>query len=54
VDIAIRLIRKGYKIGFSEKAVAETNMPCDVKGFLRQRQGLQGNAEYIKKTYAHE
>lgn len=37
IDIAIRLIRKGYKIGFSEKAVAETNMPYVAKEFLRQR-----------------
>lgn len=37
IDITIRLIRKGYKIGFAEKAVAETNMPYDIKGFLRQR-----------------
>ena len=37
MDITIRLIRKGYKIGFAEKAIAETNMPYDVKGFLRQR-----------------
>lgn len=37
IDITIRLIRKGYKIGFAEKAIAETNMPYDVKGFLRQR-----------------
>ena len=37
IDITIRLIRRGYKIGFAEKAVAETNMPYDVKGFLRQR-----------------
>jgi len=37
IDITIRLIRKGYKIGFAEKSVAETNMPYDVKGFLRQR-----------------
>ncbi len=37
IDVAIRLIRKGYKIGFSEKAVAETNMPSDIRGFLRQR-----------------
>ena len=36
-DIAIRLFRKGYKIGFAEKAIAETNMPYDTKGFLRQR-----------------
>jgi len=37
IDITIRLIRKGYKIGFAERAVAETNMPYDIKGFLRQR-----------------
>lgn len=37
IDVTIRLIRKGYKVGFSEKAIAETNMPSDVKGFLRQR-----------------
>ena len=37
IDITIRLIRKGYKIGFAENAVAETNMPYDIKGFLRQR-----------------
>jgi len=37
IDITIRLIRKGYKIGFAEKAIAETNMPYDIKGFLRQR-----------------
>lgn len=37
IDVTIRLIRKGYKIGFAEEAVAETNMPYDAKGFLRQR-----------------
>ena len=37
IDVTIRLIRKGYKIGFAEGAVAETNMPYDAKGFLRQR-----------------
>ena len=37
VDITIRLFRKGHKIGFAEKAFAETNMPYDVKGFFRQR-----------------
>lgn len=37
IDIAVRLIRKGYKIGFAEKSVAETNMPYEAKGFLRQR-----------------
>ncbi|MBL7056122.1 glycosyltransferase family 2 protein [Candidatus Woesearchaeota archaeon] len=37
VDVTIRLIRKGYHIGFSEKAISETNIPYDVKGFFRQR-----------------
>lgn len=36
-DITIRLIRKGYRIGFSENTSAETNMPYTFKGFLRQR-----------------
>jgi len=37
IDVTIRLIRKGYKIGFAENAIAETNMPYTVKEFLRQR-----------------
>src|SRR3989338_745541 len=37
IDITIRMIRKGHKIGFGEKAVAETNMPYTAKEFLRQR-----------------
>jgi len=37
VDVTIRLIREGYHVGFVEKAIAETNMPYDVKGFFRQR-----------------
>ena len=37
IDVTIKLIRKGYRIGFSEKAVAETNMPYTPKEFLRQR-----------------
>jgi cellulose synthase/poly-beta-1,6-N-acetylglucosamine synthase-like glycosyltransferase len=37
VDVTIRLIRKGYKIGFAENAIVETIMPSDAKGFLRQR-----------------
>ncbi len=37
VDISIKLIRKGWRVGFSDNAVAETNMPSDIKGFLRQR-----------------
>jgi len=37
VDVTIRLIRKGYHIGFAEKSVSETNIPYDIKGFFRQR-----------------
>lgn len=37
VDVTIRLIRKGHKIGFAEKAISETNIPYDIKGFFRQR-----------------
>ncbi|MEM4259613.1 MAG: glycosyltransferase family 2 protein [Candidatus Woesearchaeota archaeon] len=37
LDITIRLIRKGYKISFAEKALVETYMPEDSKGFFRQR-----------------
>ncbi len=37
VDVTIRLVRAGYKIGFSEKSVSETAMPTDPKGFFRQR-----------------
>jgi cellulose synthase/poly-beta-1,6-N-acetylglucosamine synthase-like glycosyltransferase len=37
IDISIRLIRSGYKIGFSEKAISDTNMPYKAKGFLMQR-----------------
>ena len=37
VDIAIRYIKKGYKIEHCEECISETNMPLDTKGFLRQR-----------------
>ncbi|MBU0980882.1 MAG: glycosyltransferase family 2 protein [Nanoarchaeota archaeon] len=37
IDVTIRLIRKGYRIGFAEKAITETNMPHDPKGIWRQR-----------------
>lgn len=36
-DVAIRLIRKGFTIGFSEGAIAETNMPHKFKEVFRQR-----------------
>ena len=37
VDVTIRLIRAGYRIKFSDKAVAYTIIPPDIKGFFRQR-----------------
>ncbi len=37
VDVTIRLIRKGYRVTFSEEAYSETNMPYDPKGIIRQR-----------------
>lgn len=37
IDITVRLIRAGYKVVFSEKSHAETNMPHDRIGFWRQR-----------------
>ncbi len=37
VDIAVRILRAGYRIEYASKSVTETNMPVDVKGFYRQR-----------------
>ncbi len=37
IDVTIRLIRRGYRISFSERSVSETNMPYVPKEFLRQR-----------------
>lgn len=49
-DVTIRLIRKGYKVGFSEKAVSETNNPYKLKEFLRQRFRLaRGLINILKK-----
>ncbi|MBR9690667.1 glycosyltransferase family 2 protein [Candidatus Woesearchaeota archaeon] len=50
MDITVRLIRSGKKIGFNEKAVALTNMPYDMKGFLRQRTRFaRGMVFFLKK-----
>lgn len=51
VDIAIRLIRNGHKISFTEKAVTETNMPYDMKGFFRQRKRFARGAINIVKRH---
>jgi cellulose synthase/poly-beta-1,6-N-acetylglucosamine synthase-like glycosyltransferase len=37
VDVALRLLKAGYTIRFSDKSVSETTMPVDPKGFARQR-----------------
>ncbi len=37
VDVALRLIKAGYRIESAEKSVSETNMPVNPKGFARQR-----------------
>ena len=53
IDIAIRLIRKGHKVVFAEKAVAETNMPYDAKGFFRQRTRFaRGTINLLKRHMA--
>lgn len=50
VDVAIRLIRKGYHIGFADKAISDTNMPDDIKGFFRQRTRLaRGQINLLKR-----
>lgn len=36
-DIAVRLIRRGYRVGFSEQAIAETNMPHTLRWIWWQR-----------------
>ena len=37
VDVTIRLIRRGYRIGFTEETYSETNMPYRWRDFIRQR-----------------
>lgn len=49
-DITIRLIRKGYKIEFAEKAIVETNMPHQFKWFFRQRSRFaRGTINILKR-----
>lgn len=50
-DITIRLIRKGYRIGFAQNAVSETNMPSDLKGFLRQRSRFARGLIFLLKRH---
>ena len=51
VDITIRLIRKGHRISFTEKAITETNMPFRIKDFLRQRKRFSRGAINIVKKH---
>ena len=37
VDIAVRMIKLGYRVEYAEKAVSETVMPISPKGFWMQR-----------------
>lgn len=37
VDIAVRLIKAGYRVEYAARSVAETNMPVSARGFWRQR-----------------
>jgi cellulose synthase/poly-beta-1,6-N-acetylglucosamine synthase-like glycosyltransferase len=49
-DVAIKLIRKGHKIGYTEKTVAETNMPHKLKWIFYQRlRFARGLVKLLKK-----
>jgi cellulose synthase/poly-beta-1,6-N-acetylglucosamine synthase-like glycosyltransferase len=50
VDVGIRLVRKGYHIGFSDTAITSTHMPDTPKGFLRQRiRFARGQVNLLKR-----
>ena len=50
VDVAIRLIRKGYHIGYAERAIADTYMPENFKNFFRQRSRFaRGTIDILKR-----
>jgi cellulose synthase/poly-beta-1,6-N-acetylglucosamine synthase-like glycosyltransferase len=49
-DVAIRIIRAGYRIEYAEQAVTETNMPVTLKGFFRQRNRFaRGWVNFLKR-----
>ncbi len=50
-DVAIRLIRKGYKIGFAENTMVETNMPSDLRGFISQRARFARGMIYLLRKH---
>jgi len=51
IDITIRLIRRGHRIGFARNALSETNMPYKPKEFLRQRTRFARGLINILKTH---
>jgi len=51
VDITIKLIRKGYKIGFSGNTSSSTNMPSTLNGFVRQRFRFARGLVFILKNH---
>jgi cellulose synthase/poly-beta-1,6-N-acetylglucosamine synthase-like glycosyltransferase len=49
-DIAIRLLKAGYRVDYAEKSVTETNMPISIKGFFRQRTRFaKGTVNILKR-----
>ena len=49
-DVAIRLIRKGHKVVFSDNSVVHTYMPDDLKGIIRQRSRFaRGTINLLKR-----
>lgn len=51
VIVTLKLIRKGYDVGFSEKSIAYTNMPYKPKNFLRQRTRFARGMIYLFKKH---
>ncbi|MDD9952976.1 MAG: glycosyltransferase family 2 protein [Candidatus Woesearchaeota archaeon] len=51
INVAVHLIRKGHHVGFCETAIADTNMPTDVKGILRQRTRMARGMMHVFKKH---
>jgi len=51
-DMAIRIIRAGYRIEYAEDAFTETNMPATFHGFIRQRSRFaRGTVNILKRHF---
>jgi cellulose synthase/poly-beta-1,6-N-acetylglucosamine synthase-like glycosyltransferase len=49
VDMSLRIVRSGYRVRISERAVVRTNVPESVSGWVRQRRRwMKGGIEMIK------